>query len=113
MTLESTPQESMAVIAIEVVEAARRVLEAPHRRWDGVASSAEGPCVPRHGASAAEYTRRFVRREGTECAGLIDWARAECRLGPNGGTKRYREWIRMTGSWGPTIRACPVSSVRP
>jgi hypothetical protein len=37
----------MVVKETEVVEAARRVLEAPRRRWDGVASSAGDPCVPR------------------------------------------------------------------
>jgi hypothetical protein len=101
----------MVVKETEVVEAARRVLEAPHRRWDGVASSAGAP-VYLDGASATGYTRKFVRREGIDCAGLINWARAECRLEPIGGTKRYREWIGMTGTCSPTIRARSVSSVR-
>ncbi len=65
-----------------------------------------------YGASAAGYSRKPVWRGGIDCAGLIIWARAECRLEPIGGTKPDREWIGMTGSWGPTILARPVSSVR-
>ena len=69
-----------------------------------------GSLVYLYGSPAAGYSRKSVWREGTDCAGLINWARAECGLEPIGGTKPDREWIGMTGSWA--LRSWPVRSRR-
>lgn len=90
----------------DIVDAARQILGSPYRWWGGGELELAAPFYM-GGAIAAGFDRNFVKREGVNCAGLLNWARAECGLDPLGGTGVFPDFLSERQLFDPTTPGVP------